>query len=434
MGMGKSIATLTALDALFLAGESHPVLVIAPLRVAKNVWSSEAKKWSHLRHIHVLPIVGSEAERRSALKYDASIYTVNFENLVWLVDHFGDRWPYATVVVDEATRLKGFRLKQGTERSRALARVAHTKIKRFIQLTGTPSPNGLADLWGTLWFLDAGQRLGRTYESFRNRWFQKSFDGYGSIPLPYAQTEIQDRLRDICLSINAADYFDLDEPIVNNIPIKLPVKARIRYREMEKDLFTEIESHEIEAFNAAARTQKLLQLANGAAYVGEPDAPGERQWVEVHDAKLAALESVVEEAGGMPVLCSYEFRSDRARILRAFPKAVDLSTDEGFKTFMAGKSPLGLAHPKSMGHGIDGLQDVTNIIVYFSSNWDLELDMQIMERIGPVRQHQSGNARPVFVHRLIAEDTVDELVLARRETKREVQDILLEAMKHRRAA
>lgn len=431
MGLGKSVSTLTALDMLFLAGESQPALIIGPLRVAKNVWPTEAKKWRHLRHVHVLPIVGSEAERRISLKYEASVYTVNFENLPWLVQFYGDRWPFTTVVADEATRLKGFRLRQGTERARALGRVAHTKIKRFIQLTGTPSPNGLSDLWGQCWFLDAGQRLGRTYESFRQRWFQKSFDGYGVDPLPYTQTEIQDRLRDICLSINAKDYFDLDEPIVNNVTVKLPPKARVKYREMEKQLFTELDGHEIEAFNAAARTQKLLQLASGAAYVGDPEAPGERQWVEVHDAKLAALESIVEEANGMPVLCAYEFKSERARILKAFPKAVDLATDEGFKTFLAGKSPLGIAHPKSMGHGIDGLQDVTNICAYFTSNWDLELDMQILERVGPVRQMQAGKDRPVFVHRIVAEDTVDELVMARRETKKEVQTLLLEAMKAR---
>lgn len=444
MGLGKSSATLSAISTLQLV-EPEPVLVIAPLRVARHTWPNEVKKWDAFRHLHVLPIVGSEAERRITLKYESPIYSINFENLPWLVELYGERWPFRTVVVDEATRLKSLRLSfrtsktgkqfiagQGSVRARAFGGIAHTKVKRIIQLTGTPSPNGLADLWGQVWFLDAGARLGRTYEAFRQRWFQKSFDGYSVDPLPYTQTEIQDRLRDICLSIDAADYFDLDEPIVNNVYVEMPAKARIKYREMERQMFAEIEGHEIEAFNAAARTQKLLQLANGAAYVGEPGDPGERQWVEVHDAKLAALESIVEEANGMPVMVAYQFKSDRARIMREFPKAVDLSTDEGFKTFMAGKSPLGLAHPKSMGHGIDGLQDVTNIIAFFSSNWNLEEDMQIIERIGPTRQHQSGHKRPVFVHRVMARDTVDELVAARRETKREVQDILLEAMKARR--
>lgn len=447
MGLGKSVAALTALDMLFLAGESHPALIIGPLRVARRTWPNDARKWKHLRHVSVLPIVGSEEERRLAMKYDASVFTVNYENLEWLVQHWGDRWPYSTVIADEATRLKGLRLSvrtsstgkqyiagQGSVRARALGRIAHTKIKRFIELTGTPAPNGLANLWGQMWFIDAGSRLGRTYESFRNRWFQKSFDGYSVEPLPYADTEIHDKLRDVCIAIDAKDYFDLAEPIVNDIFVDLPPKARIKYNEMEKDMFTELEGREVEAFSAAARTQKCLQLANGAAYVnavGEED-PRSKEWRVVHDAKLEALDSCVENANGMPQIVSYEFRSDKARILKAFPKFVDLSTDSGWDTFMRGKSPGGLAHPKSLGHGTDGLQDVTNIITHFGHNWDLELYSQINERAGPVRQMQSGHDRPVFINHIIARDTVDEMVMARRESKRSVQEILMEAMKARR--
>jgi len=351
------------------------------------------------------------------------------------------------VVADESTKLKGYRggyrthprtgkiylQDGGGQRARALGRVTHTKIKRFIELTGTPSPNGLADLWGQMWFLDAGKRLGRVYEGFRNRWFQKSFDGYGVEPLPFAQEQIQDRLRDICLTIDAADYFDIKKPLVNNICVKLPPKARRHYDDMEKEMFTELEGHEIEAFGAAARTQKCLQLANGAAYTGSADDPGERKWVAVHDAKLEALESCVAEAGGMPMLISYEFKSDKARILKAFPKFVDLATPAGMAAFRAGKSPGGLAHPASLGHGVDGLQEVTNIITFYGHNWNLELYDQLIGRIGPVRQIQSGFNRPVFINHIIAEGTVDELVMARRETKRTVQDILIEAMKRRKS-
>ena len=435
MGLGKTVSTLTALDALFLAGENHPALVIGPLRVAKNVWPAEAKKWQHLRHVHCLPIVGSEMERRITMKYDASVYSINYENLPWLVEHWGERWPYSTVVSDESTRLKGFRLKQGTDRARALGRVAHTKIKRFIQLTGTPSPNGLADLWGQMWFVDAGQRLGRTYDSFRQRWFQKSFDGYGMDPLPFAQEQIQDRLRDVCLTVDAKDYFDLREPIVTPIYVELPIKARAKYREMEKEMFTMLDGREVEAFNAAARTQKLLQFANGAVYVN-PEAdcdehPKAKEWREVHDVKLDALQSIVNEANGMPILVSYEFKSDLARILRAFPKARVLDADQQTEDdWNAGKIPMLLAHPKSAGHGLN-LQDGGNIIVFFGHNWDLELYLQILERIGPVRQLQSGHDRPVFVYQIIAVDTVDEMVMARRENKKSVQDLLLEAMKAR---
>ena len=447
MGMGKTAPVLTALDALFLAGEDPPALVVGPLRVARDVWCREARKWAHLKQVHVLPIVGSEVERRTALKIDASVHTINYENLEWLVEYWGERWPYKIVIADEATRLKNYRggyrthptsgkvylQSAGGKRSRALGRVAHEKCKRFIELTGTPSPNGLKDLWGQMWFLDAGARLGRMYEGFRNRWFQRGFGvGNSVVPLSFAQEQIQDAVRDLCLTIDAKDYFDVKVPKVNNIYIDLPVKARRHYRDMENEMFTELEGVEIEAFGAAARTQKCLQFANGAAYTGDATDPGERKWINVHDEKLEALASCVAEAQGAPMLVSYQFKSDAARIKHAFPKAVELSRPDGFAAFLAGRSPIGLAHPKSMGHGIDGLQDVTNVITFFGHDWDLELYDQIIGRIGPIRQKQSGHDRVVFVNHIIARDTVDELVMARRETKRSVQDILLEACKTRK--
>lgn len=438
MGLGKCVMTLTALDALFLCGEAYPVLILGPLRVARDTWAKEATKWDHLRDISVMPVTGSEDERRMALKYDVPIHATNYENLPWLVQHYGSRWPYRTIVPDEATRLKGFRLKQGTTRTHALSRamLEHKRTERVIELTGTPSPNGLADLWGQMWFLDRGHRLGITYEAFKQRWFQRSHTGYGIDPLPFAMEQIQDRCRDLCMTIDAADYFDLEEPIVNNIYIDLPPKARNRYREMEDDMFTILEEKEIEVFHAAARTQKLLQFANGAAYLNpEVDSDGHpkaREWRVVHNAKIEALRSCVEEAGGTPQLVSYEFKSDAARILAEFgDKAVNLQTKAGFDQFMKGKTLIGLAHPKSLGHGVDGLQDVTNIITYFGHNWDLELRDQIYERAGPVRQLQSGHNRPVFVNNIIARDTVDEMVIARVNGKRTVQDVLLEAMKRR---
>src|SRR5882672_2266564 len=436
MGVGKTVLVLMALDMLFAAGEDDPVLVLGPLRVARGVWPKEANKWDQLKHLTIMPITGNEDERRRALNYTAQIYTINPENLPWLVDYYGERWPFTTVVFDEATRLKGFRLKQGATRPRALSRHAHTKIKRFIEMTGAPSPEGYQDLWGQMWFLDAGQRLGRTHDAFKQRWFQRAWDGYGLEPLPHTADEIQGKLRDLCITIDAKDYFDIKEPIVNNIYVDLPPTARIKYNEMEREMFTMLEQHEVEAFNAAARTQKCLQLANGAAYVTPLEDVGEllggREFRELHTVKLEALESIIEEANGMPVLVSYEFKSDAVRIAKAFPKAVLLSTQDGFETFLKKKSPLGLAHPKSMGHGIDGLQDVTNIIAHFGHNWSLELYDQINARIGPVRQAQSGYERPVYIHHIIARDTVDEMVMSRRENKRGVQDILLEAMKARK--
>jgi SNF2 family DNA or RNA helicase len=426
MGMGKTISTLTALDSLFLAGEDHPVLVLAPLRVARTTWPEEARKWSHLRHVSVMPIVGDEKERRAALRYEASVYTTNYENVPWLVEHFGDRWPFRTLVPDESTKLKSFRLRQGGKRAAALAKVAHPKIKRIIELTGTPSPNGLQDLWGQAWFIDGGVRLGRTFDAFKQRWFQKSHDGYGLNPLPNAQAEIQDKLRDVCITVDPADWFDLQEPIVTPVYVDLPPRARQLYRDMERQMFMEIEGHDVEAFNAAARTLKCLQIANGAAYVDDSGA-----WREVHDEKLQALEDIVEEAAGAPVLVAYHFKSDLARLLKAFPQGRVLDTDPAtIKEWNEGKIPVLFAHPASAGHGLN-LQDGGNILVYFGHWWALEERMQILERIGPVRQLQAGYNRPCFVYNIIARDTVDEDVIERVDSKREVQDILLDAMKRR---
>lgn len=452
MGVGKTAPTLTALEMLFLAGEDHPALVLGPLRVAKTVWSREARKWKHLSQVSVLPITGSEHERLAAIRRDASVHTCNYENLPWLVDYWGDRWPYRIVVADESTRLKSYRgsfrkhpdtgktfLQQGGSlRARALGRVAHKYVKRFIELTGTPSPNGLKDLWGQAWFLDAGERLGRTYDAFQNRWFAykrkptdvKKLHENELITLPYSQQQIQDRIRDLYVTVDLADYYTLEKPFVNNIYVDLPPKARRHYNDMEKQMFTELAGEEVEAFGAAARTQKCLQLANGAAYLGSADDPGERRWAAVHDEKLEALQSCVEEANGMPQIVAYQFKSDAERILKRFgKKAVRLATDEGMAKFLDGEADIGLAHPKSLGHGVDGLQEVTNIITFFGFDWDLELRDQIIGRVGIARQMEMK--RGTFINNIIARDTVDELVLDRHETKRSVQDTLLDAMKRR---
>lgn len=433
MGMGKTVSTLNALDLLELA-EPGPALVCAPLRVAQSTWPDEAAKWAHLRNIAVTPIVGDvKARERAVLRafdFSASVFTINYENLPWLMDLLGRwkrPWPFRKIVADESTKLKGFRLRQGTQRARALGRVAHKHAAHFVELTGTPSPNGLQDLWGQAWYLDQGQRLGRTFDAFRQRWFRPSFDGYGIEPLPFAQEQIEDAMRDLCLSLDARDWFDLKEPIVNTIRVDLPAKARALYDDMEKAMFAQIGEHEVEAFNAAAKTMKCLQLANGAAYVGEDGA----QWAEVHDVKLQALDEAIEEAAGMPVLVAYHFKSDLARLLKAFPKGRQLDKDpQTLRDWNAGKIPVLFAHPASAGHGLN-LQDGGNILVFFSVNWNLEEHQQIIERIGPTRQMQAGHDRPVFIHYILARDTVDEIVLARIETKREVQDLLLEALKRR---
>lgn len=420
MGTGKTVCTLSAIDALQMTGEG-PALVLAPLRVARTTWPAEARKWKHTQHMDVVPIIGSEKERLAALKRSAAVYTMNYENIPWLVEHYKNKWPFKIVVPDESTRLKSFRTRQGGERARALAKVAHNLTRRWMNLTGTPSPNGLKDLWGQTWFLDRGLRLGSSFSAFEQRWFRTGFDGYTLEPFPHAQAEIEERLRDICMTVT--NGLQVDEPIFNEILVELPEKARKVYQDMAKTFFTMLRADtKIEAFNAAARSTKLLQIANGAVY----DEEG--QWHSVHDQKIKALESVIEEAAGAPVLVAYHFKHDLIRLRDAFPKARVLDQDpRTIDDWNAGKIQVLFAHPASAGHGLN-LQDGGNILVFFSLNWNLEEHDQIIERIGPTRQKQAGYDRPVFIHYLLAADTLDLQVLLRLRYKRSVQDALLEAL------
>lgn len=425
MGMGKTVSTLTALDSLRLAG-AGPALVVAPLRVAASVWPDEAGKWDHLADLRVSAVVGTAPERKRALAMPADVYVINYENLTWLFDTQGRAWPYETIVADESTRLKGFRTRQGTKRSKALGKVAW-QSRRFIELTGTPAPNGLADLWGQAWFLDRGERLGASYTAFMQRWFRDVSKGPFPViqPLPGAADEIQAALRDRCLTLDPRDHFDLREPIHVVVRIEMPAEAVKQYKRFEREMLVEIAGEEIEAQSIAAKTTKCLQLANGAVYTS-PDAS---KWAVAHDAKIDALSEILADAGGAPVLVAYQFRSDVARLKAAFPAARVLDQDpKTIQDWNAGKIPILLAHPASAGHGLN-LQDGGNILVFFGHWWDLEQRQQIIERIGPVRQAQSGHDRPVYVYDLAAIGTLDELVLRRHQSKADVQDILLSAMK-----
>jgi hypothetical protein len=746
MGMGKTAATLTALENLYLSGsETKPTLVLAPLRVAQSTWPDEALKWNHLRNIEVQPVIGTAKARMAALKNThASVFTVNYDNLVWLVDILGDSWPFGTIIADESTRLKSFRLRKGGKRTAALAKIAHKSVHRWVNLTGTPSPNGLMDLWGQAWFVDQGERLGRTHNAFTSRWFNRiQFPGQQWSkfePLGFAHLQIQLALSDVTLSLNPSDWFDIEKPIHNVINVELPPKARAHYQAMEKELFLKLGDSAIEALNAAAKTIKCLQMCiaenseiltnngwkpiqtvtsddllwDGIAWVTHggvinmgikpvvtcwgarmtpdhkvltdkgwkkaediinaqphkgfnrsnfwlPDdyqtswkhdnkkktrylagkmymwersnsdrsksheykpytpeilrmskrrsasknsrfsrdditsnleyvAPNalslrepsqqrleklwrqgnnclptlakvfrklfrgygafmvprsksgsDRQfkglfsrklpvgystdakqkstykcdyqhsqrshdgnrscgnfrdknkyasrkniqiqifnkesltpthtakvfditnagprnrfvmrgteepfiahncsgaiysddnhnWTVIHDAKIQALESIVNEAGGMPVLVAYHWKHDLERLLNAFPKGKMLdASPQTLTDWNNGKIPLLFAHPASCGHGLN-LQDGGNILVFFSHWWDLEQYQQIIERIGPTRQAQAGHNRPVFIHHIVAKDTLDEVVMKRRNSKRAIQDLLLEAMKRK---
>ena len=446
MGAGKTVATLTAIQELQFAGhETKPALIIAPLRVARDVWPAEAVEWEHLHGLQVEAIVGSPNERIRAAQTRADVYTVNFENLEWLITHFGEAWPFGMIVVDESTKLKSLRANirtnksgkswvqgSGGERAKALLKATYThKTERFVELTGTPAPLGLQDLWGQCFFLDHGKRLGRIFDAFQNRWFTTDFNGWGMIPQPHAQKEIEGVLKDLCLSLKAEDWFDLAAPIVRKIEVTLPPEARRQYRELEKALFTEIQQQPIEAFNAGAKTMKLLQMASGAAYTGHADDDGPREWVEAHSESLDALDDIREETAGAPLLVAYTFKSDLARLMKRFPKGRHFSQARGIQeAWNAGKIPMLFAHPASVGHGLS-LQHGGSILVDFSYNWNGEEFSQILERIGPVRQAQSGYKRNVYRYHIVAKDTIQEDVLLSHETKCSVQEALMNAMRRR---
>lgn len=426
MGMGKTVSALTAIAHRHEFGlEDGPVLVVAPLRVAQSTWPDEQQKWSHLADTPVQFLGGPIQKRIAATLDNALVHTINFEQLPWLVDHFGKRWPYRTVIVDESTRLKGFRLRQGTSRARALARVAHSsKVDRWVNLTGTPSPNGLTDLWGPQWFVDKGDRLGLSYSMFLDRWFFQDRKRFLITPMPNALAEITEKLRDCTLTLEPKDWFDLKKPVHNLVWVDLPKKARATYDEMHRNFVAFIAGNAIDAKTAADKSIKCLQLANGALY-GDNGT-----WHEVHDAKLDALESVINEAGG-PVLVAYQFIHDRDRILAAFRQARLLDDDpQTIADWNAGKIQVLVAHPKSAGHGLN-LQHGGNVLCFFGHWWDLELRDQMVERIGPVRQLQSGYDRPVFIHDIVARDTVDVLVINAHTTKRSVQEVVLDSMKNK---
>lgn len=479
MGMGKTSSVLMAVVILLFSGLVRKVLILAPLRVARSTWPDEVGKWAEFSHLRIgfledwtpeeQAYLRARATYQKLLKRDEKcvnqatrdakdtmrrlhpaatssrlrliraldIQTVNYDVLDQLMAILGDAFPFDMVVADEVTRLKSYRSKQGGKRARTLAPVAHSRVKWWVGLTGTVAPNGLQDLWGQMWFIDKGHRLGLTFTAFMDRWFgfKRMKDAVNPgreayverIVFPHAQKEIEGLMKDVCLTLDLKDWFDLKDPVVNTIYIDLPERARKHYREMEKEMFTQLGEHEIEAFGAAAKTIKCLQLASGAAYVEGSN----EKWEVVHDEKLEALESIIEEAAGAPILVAYHFRSDLVRIQKRFPQARVLDAKpETIRDWNGGRIQLLLAHPASAGHGLN-LADGGNILVFFSVWWALEEHLQIIERIGPVRQFQAGHDRPVFIHHIVARRTVDEDVMERIATKREVQDILLAALKRR---
>lgn len=445
MGMGKTSESISIYDTLRLFGEAKRLLVIAPKRVALSTWPDEIIKWREsFGHLSIVAAVGTPDKRIAALRANADITCINYDCLEWLVEIMGEHWPWDMVIADESTRLKGLRVSlqtsklgkefvrgQGSTRAKALARVAFKNVNRWVNLTGSPAPNGVVDLWGQTWFVDRGRRLGSSFTAFSDRWFRTvpGSDAYSSRIEPYAhaQQEIEDLIRDVCITVEAKDWFDLKLPVEKIIPVTLPPKARKHYIEMEKELFTEVANHEVEAFNAGSRLNKCLQIASGAVYTDTET----KHWEAVHDEKLEALKSIVSETNGAPLLVTYQFRPELYRILKAFPKARTLEQITQ-ADWNAGLVPMLVVHPASAGHGLN-LQDGGCILVDFSTGWNLEYDEQVIERIGPTRQLQSGHDRVVFRYRIIAKDTIEEMsVLPRIKSKASVQDSIKAAMKIRK--
>lgn len=431
MGMGKTVSMLTALELLTCVRDVFPVLILAPYRVANKTWPEEQKKWNHLRNLNITPITGlDEKGRIDAFKNGGPLYSINYEHLPWLVELFGKKWPFKTVISDESTRLKPYRFRQGGKRTRALGNVSHYFVENFYELTGSPSPLGIQDLWGQLWFLDEGKRLGRTYDCFKKRWFAPNWNGYGVRALPGAQEEIQDLVKDICMSLLAEDYFDLKEPRHIKVPVELPSYARKHYNEMEREMYTEFsEDEKLNAKTAAAKSQKCLQMASGAAYTDPED---KSKWYVTHDEKIEALKSIIEELNGETLLVAYHFKSDLARLKKAFPqgKVFDKKPQTEDK-WNRGEIPLMFAHPASAGHG-SNLQHGGRNICFFTHDWNLENYEQIIERLGPVRQAQAGYNRIVNIFHIVAQNTVEEQVMERNETKASVQEVLKKAMRRRK--
>lgn len=421
-GMGKTSLVYSALDILKFSGYNvFPVLVLAPKKVCELTWPVEAEKWTQFQDLRIVSLLGDRAQRETQLQKAGDVYVLNYELLPWLISRLRGVWPFRMLVADEATKLKGYRPRGGGIRSASLAKVVD-KFGRVVELSGTPSPNGLKDLWGQIYFLDKGQRLYPTYTEFLNRWFIE--DPYtGEIaPKPHATDEIYARIADITMSLRPEDWFDIDEPIFMEKRIDLPPEAMELYEKLETEFFLQWEEtgQELDAINAMALSTKLLQMASGTVY------DNEKATVPIHDAKIETLRSIMEESGGEPVLTVYQYRSQIAMLQAAFPGTHVFKGKKDQDDWNAGRIQHMLIHPDSAGHGVD-LQDGGRTMVFFTGTWNLEHRLQVIERIGPMRQLQSGHPRAVMIYDIIANDTIDIDVLARMQGKLTTQEALMAA-------
>lgn len=415
MGLGKTVTTLTAIrDLMYDAFEVKRVLVVAPLRVARDTWPDELRKWDHLKELTCSVVVGTVAERRRALQQDADIYIVNRENLAWLYEN--SRLDFDMVVLDELSSFKNHQSK----RFRAM-KALRPKVKRIVGLTGTPSGNVLMDLWAEFRILDMGERLGRYISQYRNLYFQPDKRNgmvvYSYKPLPGAEEAIYHQISDITVSMKATDYLEMPELVSVAKEVCLSETEKKRYDELKKSLVLELPGGEVTSANAASLTLKLSQMANGAIYTDGKDVAA------IHDRKLDALDDLVESANGKPVLVAYWFKHDKDRI-RERMEARELRGPQDFADWNAGKIPVALIHPASAGHGLN-LQQGGSILIWFGLTWSLELYQQTNARLW--RQGQAD--KTVIIQHIVAKDTIDERILNVLKHKNGTQAALIEAVK-----
>lgn len=422
MGLGKTISTLTAVDKLIYEELAvDKVLIVATKRVTESIWMQEAAEWEHTSHLRVVRVIGDANLRKAALKKDADVYVISRDNIQWLCAQYGGSgWPFDMMVIDESSSFKNHKAK----RFKAI-RLVH--CGRIVLLTGTPSPNGLIDLWAQIYLLDKGERLGRTISAYRSEFFNLG-QTKGHIVYNYrlkkgSEERIYKAIGDICISMKAEDYLELPKRIDNPVYIEMPTALKKRYEQFEREKVLEIygSGEEITPANAAVLNNKLLQFANGAVYDENKKAH------VIHDLKLQALEEIMEEAQGKPVLLAYTLQSDADRITRhlASYKPVKLSSNKDIENWNAGKIKLLIMHPASGGHGLN-LQHGGHIAVWFGHTWSLELEQQWNARI-----YRQGQKQRVIIHKLILKGSMDEDVIKAQKNKAEGQNALMQAVKAR---
>ena len=415
MGLGKTVSSLTALVDLLDSMSVNKILIIAPLRVANTVWHVEAENWQHTKGLKINICTGSEKNRRAQLHKSADVYVINRENVEWIVELYGKKWPFDCVIIDESSSFKS----PSSRRFKSLKKtVALTEY--CVLLTGTPSPNGLLDLWSQFYLLDHGARLGRTMTAYKQRFFKSDFMGYKYELRKGASDEIYSLIADITLSMQAEDYIKLPDRIDSSVFVELPPAKLKAYKDFERESILELEdSDDVEAVNAAVLGNKLLQFANGAIYT---DALG--NWSDLHRVKLDALNDIIEDNAGENILIAYNYKTDLERLTKKFPDAVVMDKDgEAVARWNNNEIKLLLAHPASAGHGLN-LQKGGSLIVWFGMIWSLELYQQFNARL-----HRQGQTKPCRVVHIVASQTIDEKVLNVLSDKNAVQNNLLTALK-----